>query len=306
MHYNAVVNIPSVGKDARIGSVFNHIFSIMFQTEETDTSCGNKIVWDFSQCSFLHPFFLGALSILRRQYGDRVCLRGIKPAISHYLDTVFFESPLSIHSEDNEELIWRQYYTKSYLPICMFHPYDDSSIKAQELVQRAIKEQLSSDNKVHGILSLLLGELIDNITEHSKSEEGFLFSQSWPSEKKLYILISDTGRSIFASYAYDERYANLLTNLESSALVLALRGKSTKDRPESENRGYGISKSRKLIVDGLGGEFFILSGCAFVRYDRNGEVVADLPENYRWNGTVILLTIPTEIPKDFNIYKYIC
>lgn len=31
--YNAIVLIPPIGRDARIGSVFNHIFSIMYQTE---------------------------------------------------------------------------------------------------------------------------------------------------------------------------------------------------------------------------------------------------------------------------------
>lgn len=305
MEYNAVVTIPPIGRDARIGSVFNHIFSIMFQTEETDTSYGSKVVWDFSQCHFLHPFFLGALSLLRRQYGDRVCMQGMKPDVAQYLETVFFKSPLSIHPAGNDESVWTQYATKSYLPICMFHPYDESSLKAQELVQRTIRKQMSGNNGVHGVLSLLLGELIDNITEHSKSEEGFIFCQSWPKEKTLYLLISDTGQSIFASYATDDRYSGILTNLESSALLLALKGKSTKDRPESENRGYGISKSRKLIVDGLGGEFFLLSGSAFVRYDRNGESVADLPESYRWNGTIVLLKMPTEVPEDFNIYTYI-
>lgn len=304
--YNAIVLIPPIGRDARIGSVFNHIFSIMYQTEQTDTSNGGKVVWDFSQCKFLHPFFLGALSILKRQYGDIIIMQGVKAEISRYLDTVYFGNPLSILPIGNDDSTWSKYRNKTYLPICMFHPYDKSSLRAQELVQATIRHQLSRDNGVHGVLSLLLGELIDNITEHSKSEEGYLFCQSHPREKMLYVLICDTGRSIFASYASDKRYAGLLTNLESSALLLALGGKSTKDRPENENRGYGISKSRRLIIDGLGGEFFILSGSAFVRYDRNGDSVADVPEDFRWNGTIVLLKIPTEIPKDFNIYKYIC
>ena len=80
---------------------------------------------------------------------------------------------------------------------------------------------------------------------------------------------------------------------------------STKDRPENENRGYGISRSRKLIVDGLGGEFFLLSGSAFARHDANGETVVDLPEDLRWNGTAVLLKIPSSVPHNFCIYDYI-
>lgn len=304
--YCAVVRIPPIGRDARIGSVFNHIFSIMYQTEQTYTGNGHGVVWDFSQCRFLHPFFLGALSVLKQQYGDIVKVSEINNKIAGYLDTVYFHSPLEIMPSDNDYSVWERYNGKTYLPICVFRPKDNSSVKAQELVQRSIRQQLSQNNGVHGVLSLLLGELIDNITEHSKSDEGYLFCQSIPREKVLYVMICDTGRSIFASYASDDRYAESLTNLESSALLLALRGKSTKDRPENENRGYGISKSRKLIIEGLGGEFFILSGSAFVRYDGNGEAVADIPGDFRWNGTIVLLKIPTEIPADFNIYKYIC
>lgn len=74
---NAIVKIPPLGRDARIGSVFNHIFSIMYQTEQTDTSDGKKVIWDFSQCHYLHPFFLSALSILKQGYGDIVSLRDI-------------------------------------------------------------------------------------------------------------------------------------------------------------------------------------------------------------------------------------
>ena len=139
----------------------------------------------------------------------------------------------------------------------------------------------------------------------NRQYQGFVFCHTYPSDKTLYVIISDTGRSIFASYASDERYSSSLTNRESSGLLLALSGKSTKDRPENENRGYGISRSRGLIVNGLGGEFYILSGSAFVRYDSNGESIADLPQDYRWNGTLILLKIPTGITNDFDIYQYI-
>ena len=302
---NAIVKIPPLGRDARIGSVFNHIFSIMYQTEQTDTSDGKKVIWDFSQCHSLHPVFLSALSILKQGYGDIVSMRDIDPEISDYLNSVYFHSPLVIYPIENDESIWQKYDDKSYLPICSFCPYDSSSVKVQELVQTTIKHQLPKESKLHGVLSLILSELIDNITEHSNSNQGFVFCHTYPSDKTLYVIISDTGRSIFASYASDERYSSSLTNRESSGLLLALSGKSTKDRPENENRGYGISRSRRLIVNGLGGEFYILSGSAFVRYDSNGESVADLPQDYRWNGTLILLKIPTGITNDFDIYQYI-
>lgn len=301
----SVVKIPSMDKDEKIGSIFVRIFDIIFQTEQSDIIEETKILWDFSDCTFMHPVFTGAIAILKRQYKDFVELCGISPDISHYLNTIYFNSPLIISPNDNDEQIWAQYKGKSYLPICVFNPMDVSSIKAQELIQNAIKRQLGLGNTLKNIISLLLAELIDNITEHSKSKEGFIFCQSIPKDNTLYIMICDTGRSIYSSYVSDIRYCGLLSDLESSGILLALRGKSTKDRPENENRGYGISKSRKLVVEGLGGEFFILSGSTLARHDTNGEIVADLPGDLRWNGTVVLLKIPTSVPQTFNIYNFI-
>lgn len=300
-----VIKIPPVDKDTRIGSIFNYIFGIIFQTEQTDMRWSGKISWDFSDCKFLHPFFIGAIAILKRQYEGMVELCNIPSPISRYFEAICLESPLVIRDKDNDDRIWERYNSKSYLPICMFRPFDSSSVKAQELIQAAIHRQLGLDRSIKEIISLLLAELIDNITEHSKSNEGFLFCQNKPSENTLYIMICDTGRSIYSSYAADSRYLHLLTNLESSGLLLALKGKSTKDRPENENRGYGISRSRKLVVEGIGGEFFILSGSCFARLDANGEKIVDLPGDIRWNGTAVLLKIPTLIPKEFNIYKFI-
>ena len=82
-------------------------------------------------------------------------------------------------------------------------------------------------------------------------------------------------------------------------------GYSTKDRPGAENRGYGISKSREMIVNGLGGAFFMLSGTAFYRHDENGIVPANIPEEYRWNGTIILVKIPLTAPYGFSFYNYV-
>lgn len=303
--YDIVVRIPPVDKDTRIGSVFNHIFSIIFQTEQTIIPNDGNIIWDFSNWRFLHPFFIGAISILKRQYSGKIEIRGVPNDISRYFDVVYFSSPLIIHTESNDSNLWERYNGKSYLPICLFNPNDESSVKAQELIQKAINQQLGFSKDLIRVISLLLAELIDNITEHSKSKDGYIFRQKIPRENSLYIMICDTGRSIYSSFASNDKYHDKLTHLESSGLLMALSGRSTKDLPDCENRGHGISKSIKMVVTGLGGGFFILSGSAFARHDSSGEKVADLPGEIRWNGTAILLKLPSTVPSDFNVYKYI-
>lgn len=92
---------------------------------------------------------------------------------------------------------------------------------------------------------------------------------------------------------------------EAEALRIANEGFSTKDLPNAENRGFGLSTTKRMIVDGLGGSFFMLSGGAFHRHNKDGIQYIKLPEYISWDGTVLLIRIPLTVPSDFNYYKYI-
>ncbi len=107
-------------------------------------------------------------------------------------------------------------------------------------------------------LSYLFSELIDNILEHSGSNYGYLFSQKVKND--LYIAIADSGKTIYGSYIDTQKHLDRIRDNEAEALKIANEGFSTKNRPDAENRGYGISQSRKMIVNGLKGAFFMLSG----------------------------------------------
>ena len=303
---NSVIKIAPAPEDARIGSVFGKVFMTLFSTEQTDYTKVDKVVWDFSECTFLHPFYLAALGILADQYRDKVLIEGVPERLKSYFQTVCFEKPFEIGDKHSFD-ITGNYGVKTYIPICKFNPKEQkASNEVQKLVQDALKAQIGKHTALHQVLSLSLGELVDNISDHSGADTAFIYSQYMANEGNVYLFIADKGRSIYTSFATDERYSSELTPLESSALRLALNGKSTKNRPENENRGYGISKTRRIIVDGLGGGFFILSGGTFFRHERaSDDTIIDLPEDVRWDGTVILLKIPTDIPAGFNIYDYI-
>ena len=50
----------------------------------------------------------------------------------------------------------------------------------------------------------------------------------------------------------------------------------------------------------------MLSGSAFHRlYLGEEEKYVNLPKSINWQGTIILMRIPTNIPKTFNLYNYI-
>lgn len=60
-----------------------------------------------------------------------------------------------------------------------------------------------------------------------------------------------------------------------------------------------------MVVNGLGGAFFMLSGNAFFRSDEEGEQFVNLPDQMFWDGTIILVRIPLKQKSDFNVYNYI-
>ena len=65
---NSIIEIPCVDRDERIGSAFNHLFSVINQTE----NCAeDKVKWDFKKSSFSHPFFLAPLALYKKKCEDR-------------------------------------------------------------------------------------------------------------------------------------------------------------------------------------------------------------------------------------------
>lgn len=124
-------------------------------------------------------------------------------------------------------------------------------------------------------------------------------------ENSLDICIADDGITIYGSYVKTQKMIEEIGDNEAEALKFANEGYSTKNLPEAENRGFGISSTKSMIVEGLGGAFFMLSGGAFHRHDINGSSYVRLPESISWDGTVILMRIPLTVNNSFDYMKYI-
>ena len=153
--------------------------------------------------------------------------------------------------------------------------------------------------------SYFLGELICNMNQHSQGRYGYIFSQYIKKEASIDVILADDGITVYGSYVRTGKYLDRIGNNDAEALKLANEGYSTKDLPESENRGFGISTSKEMLVDGLKGSFFMLSGGAFHWHDLNGSAFIKLPDSIYWNGTIILMRIPVNVPTGFNYLKYV-
>lgn len=303
MNTTCVVKIPSeANRDERIGSVFNHLFSVIWQTENIR---GDAVVWDFSSSLFFHPFFLVPLSIYKNRCGKNVKLNNVSSYTQSYFHYMCFENTLLISNDTNLKEILGAYVGKTYIPICKFALLNRKEDELQSAAQKLIERQSGADLRIRTPLSYFLGELICNIREHSGSPYGYIHAQYLRKEQCIDICIADEGITVFGSYMRSRKYLDEIGGNEAKALKLANDGYSTKDMPEAENRGYGISSTKKMLVDGLGGAFFMLSGRAFHRHDSNGSEFVNLPPNINWDGTIILMRIPITASEDFDYSKYV-
>lgn len=297
------VSIPNVSRDERIGSAFNHLFQVINQTESLE--CDN-LIWDFKSTSFFHPFFLAPLVIYRQRSEKDIECRNILPYLTSYFDLIHFDSPLLISEEMDLEDILSPYIERSYIPVCRFSLCDSNVDALQSVLQKIIEKQSRADSRITTPLSYFLGELICNMLQHSCGQYGYIFSQYLnKKENSIDLILADDGITVYGSYVKSRKYIDLIGDNDAEALKLANEGYSTKDLPETENRGFGISTSKKMLVDGLGGSFFMLSGGAFHRHDTNGSVFIKLPKTIYWNGTIILMRIPINVPAEFKWMDYV-
>lgn len=184
------------------------------------------------------------------------------------------------------------YSKKTYIPIIKFPSQamrtSDMGRILSAIETILIKQTGWKSNVVSGI-KYMLSEMTDNITEHSKSEYGYIVAQCYPTRQYADICIADTGITVLGSYKEQGR-DDIQTDIE--ALESANKGISTKNLPAAENRGYGIITSREMLVRGLGGQYMMISGKAAYADTTKGRGYIEIPGDIRFAGTIIALRLP--------------
>ena len=269
-------------------------------------SCAdNEIRINFDNARMLNPFYIGGLSCLihhYRQQGKTIVLNHeANPIIGSYMRTICFPY---CYNENTEEINLEPFTAKRYLPIIKM-PTGLSS--QRELVREAIlsaisallQRQLNYSAGERMPLAYMLTEFSHNIRDHSGVDEGFIFGLFYPSDGYLDLCICDHGKGIYRSYLDTNKFIPIS---ETQAMDFAINGKSTKDIPES--RGFGISTSRDMLVNGLGGKLYIWSGNTVYIQTQEQRGIVSTPEGCIFQGTYIALRIPLQIPEGFNIYNF--
>lgn len=183
---------------------------------------------------------------------------------------------------------------------------DDSSTASiiSQLKDKLRDPLLSRISSLNAPLTYLLDELICNIQQHAQTDKGYAYINYNTDTDTILLLLADFGVTIYGSYVAAQKHLDKLGNSDAEALNLAQKGYSVKNLPNAENRGYGISSNIKMVVDGLSGEFAMLSGNALMLQSATQKKILELPDDIDFKGTMIAVTIPASVPDNFNLYRY--
>lgn len=286
-------------KDDRLIDGLTPVVRIMGQVEGATEQ---NVSIDFSDTRFISPVFALSLIVYLSRCGKQVSLKNI----TDYLERIEFgnggiKPDTMRQTEFLAEL--EKYASKTYIPIINFAAGRNSDAKeaVSSIVENMIIQQLSIQSNVANGLKYMIDEILDNITEHSESDRGYIFAQAYPAKGFLDVCIADRGVSLLGSY---EKLPDNEISSDIEAIKAANRGLSSKNLPDAENRGFGIKTSKQMLIQGLGGQYLMISGSSLYIKTLNLDSFYSMPHGLRWNGTIVALRIPYH-SSSFNYINYI-
>ena len=179
------------------------------------------------------------------------------------------------------------------LPVYYFtKTKENSSNIIQREMEKIFQEAKNEFPKnLHNVLFYILGELADNIDQHSNFSYVSIIADYDKNKKEINIGVFDDGITIPGAF----EAKSIFIKDDSDAIKQALEGKSTK---KEEGRGTGLRSSKKLVEEGLNGDFFVISRKGFVHKNR----IKTMSE--KLEGTLIYIRFK-DPQQDLNIYQYI-
>ena len=298
-----IINLKDRISD-NFGDPILELFKIL---EVINTNPDSEIVINLSDCEFSYPFILTAISVLNNN-NERIIINANckNPAFSEYLKYINFfigMKPDELNTLDFANLLLK-YETKTYIPIINFpvaRNHTSTLIRDRFLssINQLIYNQLKLKGEIKNAVSYLIDESVVNIVDHSLADRGFIFAQYYPTKNFMDVCIADGGIGVLNSYI-NNRFEGISNSPD--AIISAVNGQSTKD--DGKGRGYGIRTSKEMLVNGLKGKYFLLTGNGFIVKNSLREEIISLPESKSWNGTIISLRIPILNNSEFIASDY--
>ena len=178
-------------KDDRLIDGLTPVVRLMSQIED---SSEQEVTLDFSDTRFISPVFSLSLIVYLSRCGKQVSFRNA----SDYIELIgLCNGGIKPDEMRQTEFLaaLEKYASKTYIPIIDFAAGRNTDAKevVSSIAENMIIRQLNIRSNVANGLKYMVDETLDNITEHSDSDRGYIFAQAYPTKGFLDVCIADRG-----------------------------------------------------------------------------------------------------------------
>ncbi len=264
-----------------MGTQYPELFSNYLEFCGYRTGFIKTSVINLRKASFFHPTTL--LPVLNLVSHLKNIIEPEDNNVRNYLLTILGKD---LESSDN----------KSYIPLVTLPAEPNECGSVLQRMYQLIRTEVFGGEQA---LKYVVSELVDNIYQHSYFTKAMVMAQRYDSRGFTDLGLFDDGITIAGSFAkhgmtYSERQS-------FRAISDAIAGLSSKGGIE---RGYGLSSSVRIFLEGLEGQVLIVSGDGAVYMSKEEKYAYNLTEPYKLKGTLISLRVQNQT-KQIDIYNYV-
>src|SRR5258708_905581 len=252
-----------------------------------------SLLFDLNKLQWACPILILPISVYMQTTGSSFSLDEAHK-LDSYLKAIDF--PKGIDDVGTFFSMEAYYKTRTYVPISVLRRTSDKRDKLETLFVEMIYKILAPTEGARDAIYYPILELVTNIFEHSKNDEGYVFGQFYPKKQYVDICIVDPGRGLSKSYLEE---LGLQIN-DKEAITQAMEGKSTKP---DKDRGYGVRTSKRGVCEALKGGFVYILGNAVLLIEDGKNFLFELP-HFNLKGTIIAFRIPKPTGS-VDIYPYL-
>lgn len=162
----------------------------------------NADVLDFSSATFITPAFVIPLIVFLKKSDKNITFFNQNEYLELlHFDTFGIDSGAMRKSEFSAFM--EKFSRKNYIPIIKF-PATKERLEDKDNILSSIESilvtQTELDSNIVTGVKYMLAEIVDNITEHSHSQNGYILAQGYPNKGFIDICIGDNGVTLLGSY----------------------------------------------------------------------------------------------------------
>lgn len=306
-----VIRTHRVGRESRL-IVFSREQLGLFEdlrfciNQLSDTSKSPYDVRIIFNCDRAYVYGLAITAAWCARNAAAVSVECSSPACSTYLENIGFRDIV----ERNRTVDSVRYDAENYVALTQISPGETERVNEISCrIGSLFASHTGLSNTQRTALEIAIAEIVENVYRHSGSTfPGYVLAQAHPNERKLHLVVADTGIGILDSFRRaDNPAAVRYAKSESKALAGAVKPLVTTKR--SRHSGYGLYVVSQLAHLNKGA-FRLTSGrSTYLDQPRRSRAKAsrrpnEISQHLYWRGTVVGLLLEMDGPLDIrSVYK---